>query len=331
MKAFVLPRRRALLLSGGALAAPMIASGLARAADDWPNRPVKYINLFPAGGPTDVLSRIVCQKLSEISGQQFIVDDRGGSGGNVGAEVIARSAPDGYTIGLLAVSSHAIATTLYSRLPFNADKDFTPITMLWSLPNLLVVRKGIPAKTVPELIALAKASPGKLSYASSGAGTTVHLSGALFASMAKIDILHVPYRGSAPATQDLLAGQVDMIFDNIPGSLAQMASGSVNGLAVTSLQRSPRAPNVPAMTEFLPGYDINSWGGICGPAGLPQAMVEKLNALTKQALESDGVKNAYLKNGATPFWKSVADAVAYRRSEEVRFAPIVKASGAKVD
>ena len=331
MKTFVLPRRRALLLSGGALAAPMIASGLARAADDWPNRPVKYINLFPAGGPTDVLSRIVCQKLSELSGQQFVVDDRGGSGGNVGADVIAHSAPDGYTIGLLAVSSHAIATTLYARLPFKADKDFTPITMLWSLPNLLVVRKGIPAKTVPELIALAKASPGKLSYASSGAGTTVHLSGALFASMAKIDLLHVPYRGSAPATQDLLAGQVDMIFDNIPGSLAQMESGSVNGLAVTSLQRSPRAPNVPAMTEFLPGYDINSWGGICGPAGLPRAMVEKLNALAKQALESDDVKNAYLKNGATPFWKSIADTVAYRRSEEARFAPIVKASGAKVD
>jgi tripartite-type tricarboxylate transporter receptor subunit TctC len=327
----MLPRRRALLLSGGALAAPMIASGIARAADDWPTKPVKYINLFPAGGPTDVLSRIACQKLSEITGQQFIVDNKGGSGGNVGADAIAHSAPDGYTIGLMSVASHAIATTLYAKLPFNADKDFTPVSMLWSLPNLLIVRKSLGPRTVSELIAMAREKPGKLSYASSGAGTTVHLSGALFCSMAKVDILHVPYRGSAPATQDLLADQVDMIFDNIPGSLAQMAGGKVNGLAVTSLERSPMAPEVPAMTEFLPGYDINSWGGICGPAGLPPAIVEKLNALTKQALDSDDVKKAYLRNGATPLCMNVADTVAYRRAEERRFGPIVKASGAKVD
>lgn len=331
MKKSILPRRRVLSLAGGAFAAPMLASGLARAVDAWPNKPVKYINLFPAGGPTDVLSRIACQKLTEMTGQQFVVENKGGSGGNVGADALAHSAPDGYTIGLMSVSSHAIAPSLYAKLPFNADKDFTPVSMLWSLPNLLIVRKGVPAKTVPELIELAKKAPGKLTYASSGAGTTVHLSGALFAAMAKIDILHVPYRGSAPATQDLLAGQVDMIFDNIPGSLAQMAGGQVNGLAVTGLQRSPKAPDVPAMTEFLPGYDINSWGGICGPAGLPAPMVDKLNALAKQALDSDDVKNAYLKNGATPFWKSVTDTVAYRRAEEARFAPIVKASGAKVD
>jgi tripartite-type tricarboxylate transporter receptor subunit TctC len=327
----MLPRRRALLLSTGALAAPMLASGIARAANDWPNKSVKYINLFPAGGPTDILSRIVCQKMSEITGQQFVVDDRGGSGGNVGADVIAHSTPDGYTVGLMSVSSHAIATSLYAKLPFNADKDFTPISMLWSLPNLLIVRKTLGPKTVPDLIAMAKDKPGKLSYASSGAGTTVHLSGALFAALAKIDILHVPYRGSAPATQDLLADQVDMIFDNIPGSLAQMGGGKVWGLAVTSIERSPMAPDVPTMASFLPGYDINSWGGICGPAGLPQPIVEKLNALAKQALDSDDVKKAYLKNGATPFWKSVADTVAYRRAEETRFAPIVKASGAKVD
>src|SRR5450755_3519523 len=165
--------------------------------------------------------------------------------------------------------------------------------MLWSLPNLLIVRNGIPARTVPELIALAKASPGKYSYASSGAGTTVHLSGALFSAMAKIDLLHVPYRGSAPATQDLLAGQVDMIFDNIPGSLAQMHADKAVGLAVTSLQRSPAAPEIPAMAEFLPGYEINSWGGICGPAGLPPAMVEKLSALTSKALDSDAVKASF--------------------------------------
>ena len=331
MNKFFLPRRRALALTGGALAAPMIASGVARAQDDWPNKPVKYINLFPAGGPTDVLSRIACQKFTELTGQQFIVDNRGGSGGNVGADAIKNSAPDGYTIGLMSVSSHAIAPSLYAKLPFNADKDFTPVTMLWSLPNLLIVRKTLGPKTVPELIALAKQKPGKISYASSGAGTTVHLSGALFAAMAGIDILHVPYRGSALAVQDMLADQVDMIFDNIPGSLAQMAGGKVYGLAVTGTERSPMAPDVPAMTEFLPGYDINSWGGICGPAGLPPAIVDKLNALAKKALESEDVKAAYLKNGATPVWKSVADTVAFRRAEEARFAPIVKASGARVD
>jgi tripartite-type tricarboxylate transporter receptor subunit TctC len=331
LKKLKLPRRRALLLSGGALAAPMIASGVARAADDWPNKPFRYINLFPAGGPTDVLSRIACQKLTELTGQQFIVENKGGSGGNVGAEAIAHSAPDGYTIGLMSVASHAIAPSLYARLPFNADRDFTPVTMLWSLPNLLIVRKSLGPRTVTELIAMAREKPGKLSYASSGAGTTVHLSGALFCTMAKVDILHVPYRGSAPATQDLLADQVDMIFDNIPGSLAQMGGGKVNGLAVTSLQRSPMAPNVPAMTEFLPGYDINSWGGICGPAGLPPAMVEKLNALARQALDSDDVKKAYLKSGATPLWMNVADTVTYRRAEEKRFRPIVKSSGARVD
>lgn len=331
MKNIALPRRRALMLSGSALAAPMISAGIARAADEWPSKPVKYINLFPAGGPTDVLSRIACQKLTEITGQQFIVENRGGSGGNVGADAIAKSAPDGYTIGLMSVSSHAIATTLYAKLPFNADKDFTPVTMLWSLPNLLIVRKSLGPKTVPELIAMAKQNPGKISYASSGAGTTVHLSGALFASLAGIDILHVPYRGSAPAIQDLLADQVDMIFDNIPGSLAQMAGGKVWGLGVTSTERSPMAPDVPTMAEFLPGFDINSWGGICGPAGLPPAIVDKLNSLAKQALDSDNVKKAYLKNGATPLWKSVPDTIAYRRAEEQRFAPIVKASGAKVD
>ena len=326
-----LSRRRALSLAGGALATPMLVSGIARAADDWPSKPVRYINSFPAGGPTDVLSRIACQKLGEMTGQQFIVENKGGSGGNVGAEAIAHAAPDGYTIGLYSVASHAIAPTLYAKLPFDPAKDFTAITMLWSLPNLLIVRPGIPAKTVPELIKLARANPGKYSFASSGSGTTVHLAGELFKYMAKLDLLHVPYRGSAPATQDLLAGQVDMIFDNIPGSLAQMRADKAVGLAVTSLQRSPAAPEIPAMAEFLPGYEVNSWGGICGPAGLPPAMVEKLSALTQKALESNDLKATYLKQGATPLWMSPADTAAYRAADERRLAPVIKASGARVD
>lgn len=331
MKNIAIRRRRALALAGGALATPMLASGIARAQSDWPSKPVRYINSFPAGGPTDVLSRIACQKLSELTGQQFIVENKGGSGGNVGADAIAHSAPDGYTIGLYSVASHAIAPTLYAKLPFDAVKDFTPVSMLWSLPNLLIVRPGIPVKTVPELIALARANPGKYSFASSGSGTTVHLSGELFKYMAKINLLHVPYRGSAPAIQDLLAGQVDMIFDNIPGALAQMRGGKAVGLAVTSLKPSPAAPEIPPMAEYLPGYEVNSWGGICGPAGLPPAMVEKLSALTRKALESPDLSANYLKQGATPLWLSPEDTAAYRAADEKRLAPVIKASGAKVD
>src|SRR4051812_19103876 len=210
-----LSRRRALVLA----AAPFVASGIARAADDWPNKPVRYINVFPPGGPTDTLSRIVCAELAELTGQQFIVENKAGSGGNVGTDAIAKAAPDGYTIGLYTIASQAIAPTLYAKLQFNVEKDFTAIAMMWAVPNLLMVRLDLPAKTVSELIKLCTDNPGKYSFASSGSGTSPHLSGEIFKQMAKLDILHVPYKGSAPAYQDLLANQVDMMFDNIPGPL----------------------------------------------------------------------------------------------------------------
>jgi len=331
MKRLILPRRRALVLSGGALAAPMIAAGIARAADDWPNKPVRYIVVFPAGGPTDTLSRIVCHELEQMTNQQFIIDNKSGSGGVVGAEAIARSAPDGYTIGLYTIAAHAIAPTLYAKLPFDADKDFTGIAMLWSVPNMLMTRLDFPASTIPELIALARANPGKYSFASSGAGTSPQISGELFKQMAGVNLLHVPYRGSAPAHQDLLAGQVDMMFDNIPGPLGLMRGGKVKGFAVTSAQRHPSVPELPTVAEYLPGYQITSWGGICGPAGLPPAMVEKLSALTKKALESPAIKEAFDKQGATNIWMNPADTAAYRAADEKRLAPIIKASGAKVE
>jgi tripartite-type tricarboxylate transporter receptor subunit TctC len=327
----VLPRRRALGVLGGALSAPMVASGLARAQNDWPNKSVRYINLFPAGGATDVLSRVVCQELSELTGQQFIVENKGGSGGNVGADAIAKSAPDGYTVGLLSIASHAISPTLYARLPFDAEKDFTPISMLWSVPNLLVVKLDIPATTVPELIELVRANPGKYSFASGGSGTSPHICGEMLKQRAGIDMFHVPYRGGAPALQDMLAGQVDMMFDNIPGPLAQVKAGKLRPLAVTSVERSPIAPDVPTMSEYLPGFQITSWGGLCGPAGLPPAMVEKASALTKKALASNALKTAFLAQGATPMWMSPADTAAFRRSEEKQLAPVIRASGARVD
>jgi tripartite-type tricarboxylate transporter receptor subunit TctC len=326
-----LPRRRAFALAGGALAAPMLSAGVARAADDWPSRTVRYINPFPAGGPTDTLSRIVCHELSELTGQQFVVDNKSGNGSNVGAEIVAKSAPDGYTIGLYTIAAHAIAPTLFAKLPFDAGKDFTGIAMMWSVPNMLMTRLDLPAKTVPEIIALVKANPGKYSFASSGSGTSPHITGELFKQMAGIDLLHVPYRGSAPAHQDLLAGQVDMMFDNIPGPLALMRGGKVRGLAVTSLKRHPAVPDLPTMSEFLPGFEITSWGGICGPAGLPAAMVEKCSLLTKKALESKAVLAAFEKQGATTIWMNPADTTAFRAREEKRLAPVIKKSGARVD
>jgi tripartite-type tricarboxylate transporter receptor subunit TctC len=322
-----LSRRRALVLA----AAPFVASGIARAADDWPNKPVRYINVFPPGGPTDTLSRIVCAELAELTGQQFIVENKAGSGGNIGTDAIAKAAPDGYTIGLYTIASQSIAPTLYAKLAFDVEKDFTAIAMLWSVPNLLMVRLELPIKTVPELIAAAKASPGKLSFASSGAGTTPHITGEMFKQMTGVNLLHVPYKGSAPAYQDLLANQVDMMWDNIPGPLGLMRGGKVRGVAVTSKERHPAVPDIPTMAETIPGFEITSWGGICGPAGLPPAMVEKCAALAKKALDSPKVKAAFEQQGATSFWMSPKDTAAYRVADEKKLAPVIKSSGAKVE
>lgn len=327
-----LSRRRAFVLAAAPfVAAPLVNSGVARAADDWPNKPVRYINVFPPGGPTDTLSRIVCNELAEMTGQQFIVENKAGSGGNIGTDAIAKSAPDGYTIGLYTIASQSIAPTLYARLSFDVEKDFTPIAMLWSVCNMLMVRLDLPVKTLADLIALAKASPGKYSFASSGAGTTPHITGEMFKAMAGVNLLHVPYKGSAPAYQDLLANQVDMMWDNIPGPLNLMRGGKVRGVAVTARERHPAAKDIPTMAETLPGFEITSWGGICGPAGLPPAMVEKCAELAKKALESPRVKASFEQQGATAFWMSPKDTGAYRVADEKKLAPVIKASGAKVE
>jgi tripartite-type tricarboxylate transporter receptor subunit TctC len=312
---------------GAGLAAPAIAG----AQSGYPNRTVRYINPFPAGGATDTLSRMFCAKMSELTGQQWVVENRGGSGGNVGMEALAQSAPDGYTLGLGGIASHAIAPTLYAKLAFKVPDDFTFISTIWQLPNMLVINLDVPAKTVAELIELLKKNPGKYSYASAGNGTTLHLSGELFKTLAQVDMLHVPYRGAAPAMQDLLAGQVHMIFDNIPGALAQWRPGKVRALGVTSKERTPVAPDVPAIAETLPGFDINSWTTLTGPAKLPADVVARLSDLSKKALESEDLKAKFFDLSATAIWRSPADTLAYRESEEKRLAPIIKASGARVD
>jgi tripartite-type tricarboxylate transporter receptor subunit TctC len=316
---------------GGAVASPMMASGVARAAGEWPQRSVVYINLFPAGGPTDTLSRVVCQELSELTGQQFIVENKGGSGGNVGADAIAKSSPDGYTVGLYSIGAHAISPTLYARLPFNAEKDFTPISMLWTVPNMMAIRPDIPVKTLPEFIALAKTNPGKFTFGTGGSGTSPHICGEMLKQRAGINMLHVPYRGGAPAMQDVLAGQIDIVIDNIPGPLVQVRAGKLRALAVTSAERSPVAPEVPTMAEYFDGLQITSWGGLCGPAGLPPAMVEKASALAQKTLQSERLKSTFLGQGATPMWKNPTDTAAFRRAEELQLAPVIKASGARVD
>jgi tripartite-type tricarboxylate transporter receptor subunit TctC len=321
-------RRTVLGVLGGAIAAPMIG----HAEDQWPSRTVRYINPFPAGGATDTLSRLYCQKMTELTGQQFVVENKGGSGGDVGVDVVAKAAPDGYTIGLGGIASHAISPTLKKgQLSFDPEKDFTFVTNIWWLPNMLVSNMNLPAKTVPELIDLLKKNPGKYSYASAGNGTTLHLSGEMFKQLANVDMLHVPYRGGAPAMADVLAGQVHMIFDNIPGALAQYRPGKVRAFAVSSAQRSAVVPDIPALSEFLPGFDLKSWTALVGPAKLSAPVVERMSMFSKKALESPDLIKAYLDLGATAWWSSPAEVTAYRASEEKRLAQVIMKAGAKVD
>jgi tripartite-type tricarboxylate transporter receptor subunit TctC len=292
---------------------------------------VRYINPFPPGGSTDILSRIFCQKMSEITGQQFVVENRGGGGGTVGVDAIAKSRNDGYTIGLGGIASHAINPTLQPSMPFDSTRDFTFVTGLWRLPNLLIVNNDLPARTVPEFIALLRAGPGRYSYGSAGPGTTLHLSGALLAQLAQVDIQHVPYRGAGPAYPDLQAGRIQFMLDNIPGALGQAREGKVRALAVTSRERSPVVPDLPSLSEFLPGFDIVSWTCLCGPAGFPPAMVARMSAFAKQALENEDLRRQYLAQGATPWWTTPEQIVAHRAHEQERLRPIIVASGAVRD
>lgn len=318
-------RRTALGLGAALLTAPALGQSL------WPNGPIRFIVTFPAGGSTDLLSRIWCNRMAEITGQPFVVENRSGSGGNVGTEAIARAAPDGNTIGLASVASLSIAPTLYRRLPFDVTRDFSYICGLWQLPNLLITRLDFPANTVPELIREARANPGRFTFASSGAGTTLHLSGELFKQMAGVDILHIPYRGGAPAQIDLLAGRVDMMFGNIPEAVRAFREGKVKALGVTGPQRSPQAPQIPAIGEFLPGYAVTSWGGVCGPAGIPPAIVARIAELGRQAVESPDVRRRYEEAAAEVWWVSPQDLAQFRRANEESFAPLIRAAGAVVE
>ena len=319
--------RRALLgIAASTLAMPALAQRIA-----WPSQPIRFIGVFPPGGGTDTLSRIWCNKMGEMTGQSFVVENRSGSGGNVGTEAIARANADGNTIGLGSVSSLSISPTLYRRLPFDVNRDFSYICGLWQLPNLLIVRNGLPARSIPELIELCRREPGKYSFGSSGAGTTLHIAGEMFKHMAGVDILHVPYRGGAPAYNDLMGGRVDMVFGNIPEALRLSRDGQVRPLGVTGASRSPQAPEVPTIGEFLTGYEINSWGSVIAPAGLPPALVQRMAEVSREGVESADVRRRFEEAGSTVWWVGPAALADFRRDNEARFAPLIRAAGAVVE
>ncbi len=277
------------------------ACGSAAGQSDWPTRPIRLIVPFTPGSSSDIVARIVAQKLGERLKQQIFVDNRAGASGNIGSEAVARAEPDGYTMGLANTSTHAVAPSLSSRLGYDPLKDFAPVSMLGSSPFVLAVYPGLPAKTVAELIALAKAKPRALTYASAGPATLAHLSGALFENMAKIEMVHVPYRGTAPAALDLMEGRVDMQFGTIPPSIGNIREGRLRALGISGAVRNAALPDVPTIAEAgLPGYESSLWQGYVMPARTPPAIIAKLNREVTAVLNDAGVRAALTEQGVEP-------------------------------
>jgi tripartite-type tricarboxylate transporter receptor subunit TctC len=319
-----------------ALAAAALAAlcALPAAAQDaaYPNRPVRLVVPFPAGGTTDIIARAVAQRFGEVFGQSFVVDNRPGAGGNLGAGLVARAAPDGYTLVMGTVGTHAINPSLYAQMPYDHVKDFAPVLLVAGVPNVLEVNPELPVHTVGELVAYAKANPGKLNFASSGSGTSIHLSGELFKTMTGVSMQHVPYKGSAPALQDLMGGQVQLMFDNLPSSLPFIKSGKLRAIAVTTTSRAAALPDVPTIAESgYPGFEASSWFGLLAPKGTPEAIIARLNAEGNRWLASPDAKEKLLAQGAIAAGGSPADFAKHIAVETAKWAKVVKESGAKVD
>jgi tripartite-type tricarboxylate transporter receptor subunit TctC len=314
------------LAFGGAVAATSAS------AQGYPNKPLRLIVPFAAGGTGDVLGRLLASKMSEGLGQPVVVEFKPGAGTTLGTDFVAKSPPDGYTILFSASTTMSINASLYSKLPYDTLKDLAPVSMLAAIPNMLVANHALAANTVPELIALAKASPGKLNYASPGSGTTPHLAGELFKMAAGINMVHVPYKGAGPAIVDVLGGHVPMLFDNIPSVQPQVASGKMKAIGVTSAKRSPAMPNVPTFAEAgLAGFEANSWWAILAPAGTPKEIVARLNAEVVKALNDLALRERFIGLGADPAPGTPEEAAAHIRGEVAKWSAIVKASGARVD
>ncbi len=312
----------------------VLALGCAGAfAQAYPAKPIHLVVPYPAGGPLDIMARAIGQKLTEAWKQPVIVDNRAGAGGNIGADAVAKAAPDGYTLLMGAVATHAINPVLYSKIPYDPIKDFAPVALVAQVPNILVVNPSVPAKSVRELIELARAKPGSLNFASGSTGSTGHLAGELFNTMAGVKMVHIPYKGAAPATTDLLSGQVQLMFDNLASALPNVKAGKLRALAVTTLKRSPAVPDLPTIAESgLPGFDLTTWFGLFVPAGTPPEIVAKLNAEVVRALNAKDMRERLEKMGTEPPADNTPEHfAAFVRSEAAKYAKVVKASGARVD
>lgn len=313
-------------------AALLPASRLAVAQDKWPTKTIRFVIPFPAGGTTDIIGRIIAAELHKAWDESVIADNRAGAGGNIGAEAVARAAPDGYTMLVCTVGTHAINESLYSKLNFEPRKDFAPVTLFAMVPNVVVVHPSVKAESIQELIALLKANPGKINYASSGNGTSIHLSAELFKTMTGTEMVHIPYRGSAPAVTDLLAGTVSVMFDNLPSAMPHIKAGKLRALAVTSANRSPSLPDVPTVAEAgVPGYDASSWFGLVAPAGTPKAIVDKTQQAVAEALKLPDVREKLSAQGAEPVGNTPEEFAKFIEQETEKWGKVVRDSGAKVD
>lgn len=321
-------RRRVLRFGAGAAVLPALAT-LAR-AQAWPTRPVRLIIGYTPGGSADLTARLMGQWLSERLGQPFVIENRPGGGTNIATEAALRAPPDGYTL-LLAAPANAINATLYEKLNFNFLTEAEPVAGLIRFPNVVVVNPSLPVKTIPELIAYAKANPGKLNMASSGNGSTIHMSGELFKMLTGINMVHVPYRGGAPALTDLISGQVQVMFDNIPTCAEHVKSGKLRGLAVTSTTRSEVLPDLPTVADFLPGYEASAWYGFVAPKNTPRDVIDTLNKATNTALAEPVIKTRFTDLGAILLPGSPADFGKLLADETEKWGKVVKFSGARVD
>jgi tripartite-type tricarboxylate transporter receptor subunit TctC len=313
-----------------ALALLSVAAAGPTLAADYPTRPVKWIVPYPPAGTTDVLARIVAQWLTEKLGQPFVIENRPGAGNNLGTEAVVKAAPDGYTM-LLVNPANGINATLYKDLNFNVIRDIAPVAGIVRTPNVMEVTPSFPAKTVAEFIAYCKANPGKINMASSGSGTSVHLSGELFKSMTGCQMLHVPYKGAGPALTDLMGGQVDVIFDNLPSSVGHIKGGKIRALAVTSAERDPSLPDVPTVAETVPGYEATAWFGIGMPKGTPKDVIEKVNAEVNRALADPKMRARLAELGGKPIAGTPEDFGKVIAAETAKWEKVVISSGAKVE
>ncbi|HYS51619.1 MAG TPA: tripartite tricarboxylate transporter substrate binding protein [Burkholderiales bacterium] len=323
--------RRCAALSLTATLAILAPHGAA-AADAYPAKPVRFVVAFPPGGGTDIIARSIAHKLAERIAQQVVVDNRPGAGGNIGTDMVAKSAPDGYTLLMGSAGPLAINASLFGKMPFDPIKDLAPVTLAASTPNVLVVHPALRAATLKELIALAKARPGEINFASSGHGTPAHLAGELFNLMAGVKMVHVPYKGAAPALADLLGGQVQIMFSTMPPALPHVRDGKLRALAVTSAKRSPAAPELPTVDETaLPGFEANTWHGVVVPAGTPGAIVARLNREIVAILHLPDVVERFSSQGAEALGSTPQEFAAYIKSETLKWAKVVRDSGAKAE